>query len=116
MSDDARSDGWIDYAYDCMDQAGWLSVECENCGSPRLFKSKEGLLMACEECGEAETEVGKVRAAAPAPERNPEDNEDRDQRLVPDAGCYVGGIVLLMGLCGLVAVGTGVVRMMAGGV
>lgn len=38
MSSDAQIDGMIDYAYWCMDQAGWKSVECPNCGCPRMQK------------------------------------------------------------------------------
>jgi hypothetical protein len=49
MTDDARIDSMIEYAYLCMDQAGWKYIDCPACGYPRLLKVN--ILCHCEECG-----------------------------------------------------------------
>lgn len=58
MNGDAQIDGWVDYAYWCMDQAGWKSVECPNCGSPRMQKGC--ILEECPECGDEETDLSMI--------------------------------------------------------
>ncbi len=52
-SSDAEVDGWHDYAFWCMDQAGWKPVDCQNCGCPRMQKGN--VLEECPECGDGQT-------------------------------------------------------------
>jgi hypothetical protein len=59
MVNDAEFDGMVDYAYWCMDQAGWKSVECPNCGCPRYQKGH--ILEQCPECGDEETDLSMIR-------------------------------------------------------